>query len=457
MKICFLIPDGVGIRNYLYSDVVKGLIEQGHEVIVWHSLGKDLILQVKKYIDVDFEDFDFIHRPEAPIVKFIRESAVLARLRKNREIRSNPTILSNWNPSKKGWKNKIFYKGVEIVSNYLKDFSAISKWEEYGFEKSKSGISFQEAKSFLQEQKPDILFCTHQRVPSVTSALMAAKAIGIKTYTAIFSWDNLPKARLPFRTDKYLVWSQYMKNELLTYYPDINENQIEITSTPQFDFYRKKELIYSREEFAQKYGLNPTRKWVCYSGSDSISSPHDPDYLEQIARALRQNENVQLIFREVPVESNKRFQKVFEKHPEIINISPEWVKSSQWGSFFPMPSDIRLLVNLAYHCNVVINLGSTMALDFAVFNSNGLYLRYDQPYEKERLVKHIYNYEHFSTMKGLDPVGWIDAEEDILSKVNSALERPESIGPDRLKWFHRIVEPDKNHTSSERIVRSLTQ
>lgn len=456
MKVCFLIPDGVGIRNYLYSDVVKGLIEQGHEVIVWHSLGKELIGQVKDFINVDFEDYDFFHRPELPVVKFVRETAVLARLRKNMEIRSNPTIMNNWKPSQSGWKNKLFYSGVAFASRFLKDYPDISNWEKYGFEKSKASLSYQEAKSFLSQHKPDILFCTHQRVPSVTSALIAANDVGIKTYTAIFSWDNLPKARLPFRTDKYLVWSRYMKNELLTYYPDIDEDQIEITSTPQFDFYRKKELIYSREEFAEKYGLNPAKKWVCYSGSDIISSPHDPDYLFQVARALKGNEEVQLIFREVPVESNQRFREVFEEHPEIVNISPEWVKSSQWGSFFPMPSDIRLLVNLAYHCNVVINLGSTMALDFAVFNSNGLYLRYDQPYEKRRLVKHIYAYEHFATMKGLDPVGWIDSEDEILSKVNLALANPDMTGPDRMKWFYRIVEPDDDFTSSERIVRTLT-
>ncbi|TVP54157.1 MAG: hypothetical protein EA341_00355, partial [Mongoliibacter sp.] len=243
MKVCFLIPDGVGIRNYLYSDVVKGLIEQGHEVIVWHSLGKELIGQVKDFINVDFEDYDFFHRPELPVVKFVRETAVLARLRKNMEIRSNPTIMNNWKPSQSGWKNKLFYSGVAFASRFLKDYPDISNWEKYGFEKSKASLSYQEAKSFLSQHKPDILFCTHQRVPSVTSALIAANDVGIKTYTAIFSWDNLPKARLPFRTDKYLVWSRYMKNELLTYYPDIDEDQIEITSTPQFDFYRKKELI----------------------------------------------------------------------------------------------------------------------------------------------------------------------------------------------------------------------
>ena len=37
MKFCFLIPDGVGIRNYLYSDIIKDLTSGSNEVIIWHS------------------------------------------------------------------------------------------------------------------------------------------------------------------------------------------------------------------------------------------------------------------------------------------------------------------------------------------------------------------------------------------------------------------------------------
>jgi hypothetical protein len=47
-KICFLIPDGVGIRNYLYSNVLKDLHEQGHEIHIWHSLDEEVITLAEK-------------------------------------------------------------------------------------------------------------------------------------------------------------------------------------------------------------------------------------------------------------------------------------------------------------------------------------------------------------------------------------------------------------------------
>jgi hypothetical protein len=455
MKICFLIPDGVGIRNYLYSDVMKFLSKKGNEVIVWHSLGKEQISKVRANIGVEFEDYEFIHMAELPTVKFIRESAVLARLKKNVLIRNNPSILDNWKPNKIGFKNRLFYSFVEGTSKFLSTFQSIYSFEKTGFLLLRRSEAYKNSLRFLGDSKPDILFCTHQRVPSITAAVEAAKDLNIKTFTAVFSWDNLPKARLAFRTDKYLVWSPYMRDELITYYPEIEGNQIEVTSTTQFDFYRNGDLIEGKEKFAARYGLDPSKNWICYSGSDIISSPNDPEYLEDIAQALQNQHQIQIIFREVPIESIDRFKEVLNKYPSILNISPEWVKGSHWGSFFPLISDIKLLVNLAYHCGIVINLGSTMALDFAVFESSAFYLNYDQPHEKKRFVKEIYNYEHFKTMHGLNAVGWINSKEEILPKILQALQNPNSFGPDRNKWFQRVVSPMKDESSAERIVKAL--
>jgi hypothetical protein len=36
---------------------------------------------------------------------------------------------------------------------------------------------------------------------------IAAKELNIPVITAIYSWDNLPKARLAVQADKYIVWS----------------------------------------------------------------------------------------------------------------------------------------------------------------------------------------------------------------------------------------------------------
>ena len=51
------------------------------------------------------------------------------------------------------------------------------------------------------------------------------------------SWDNLVKARLAIRTREYIVWSNYMRDELLRYYKEIDAANNVITGKPQFELY----------------------------------------------------------------------------------------------------------------------------------------------------------------------------------------------------------------------------
>jgi hypothetical protein len=48
MKVCLLIPDGIGIRNYLYSDVIPLLCESNFDVAVWHSLDPSVMLEAER-------------------------------------------------------------------------------------------------------------------------------------------------------------------------------------------------------------------------------------------------------------------------------------------------------------------------------------------------------------------------------------------------------------------------
>ncbi len=456
MKICLLIPDGVGIRNYLYSDVLKILHKNGHEIIIWHSLAPKVITHVEDFLGFALESKPFEHRPDSVGVQVVREAARYARLKLNAARVDNPTIMDNWS-SKGTLKSKALTKLSEVSGKMLNTYEKIAKAEAWGFKLLKRSANYKNAIIQLVQMKPDVLFCTHQRVFTVTASMLAAQDLGIKTATAIFSWDNLPKGRLPFRVDHYFVWSEYMKSEMAIYYPDIAQHKITVTGTPQFDFYTKQELILNKREFAAKYKLDPDKNWICFSGNDSLTSPFDPEYLNQVAEALKNQGDMQLIFRPVPVESSTRFQKVLNNHPHVIKVSPEWVSGDHWGNYFPLYSDIQLLVNLVFHCKVVVNIGSTMALDFAAFGNVGLYLNYDQPHSHKSnwSVETTYNYQHFRSMGNLNAIGWIMGELDILPKIKQAIADPDAVAPDRKAWHQKIVQPNAYQSSSQRITEAL--
>jgi hypothetical protein len=455
MKICFLISDGVGIRNYLYSDILHQLNMSGHELVIWHSLDDDVLFQAKRFNqNLNFSEISFSFYKEAIRPRFLRDCIAYSRLKLNSIIKDNPTILDNWLP-KKSFKGKVSNFLAKLYGSTLDDFNKINSVESKMRKFLRKSEAYSKYRIDLENIKPDILFCTHQREPNAGIAMLAASDLGIKTITSIFSWDNLPKGRLTMRSDYYLVWSEYMRNELLEYFPDIDHKQISIVGTPQFDFYKFFDLIKTKEEIGNEWGLDSTKSWICFSGDDFLTSPHDHLYLKDLAEALKNESKVQLIFRPVPVESFERYQKVLNQYSNIKVLPPIWKKGKSWNKFFPYPEDISMLVNLTKHCETVINVGSTMALDFAQFDHPAIYVNYEVEPNHPWSIHRVYKFQHFRTFEDLDAVIWINSKDEIKSKVFQALNFPDKVAKDRLEWKNRILDQMQNKSSSTRIVEFL--
>lgn len=442
-KVLFIIPDGVGIRNYLYSDIITNLKDKA-EIVFWSSLQKEAFQETFALHNIKVE-YKKIELPVENLkTRLYRESATFARLVYNAEKQKNHTILSNWNKNGKGFKLRLLYTFSEKIGNWAsRKYNRILNLEE----KSRSFWSrkvVDDIKNELQKLKPDSIFITHQRVASLMPICIAAKELGIKINTAIYSWDNLPKARMAVLADNYFVWSKYMKNEMQEYYPEVNEKNVIVTGTPQFEFYLDNNRISDRKNFAKKYNLDENKKWICFSGDDKITSPYDAVYLRDVAESVSQiekNKRPQIIFRRSPADNSDRYDAVLNEFSElIISINPLWhMQGNNWGAFFPVLEDVNLLVNLAYHCEVAINVGSTMAHDFSTFDKPCIYINYDQKESPNWSVDTIYKFQHFRSMDGIDAVGWLNSKQDIKEKISTVLENTGEIGPERKKWLYIIV------------------
>ncbi len=454
-KVCLLIPDGVGIRNYLYSDLLKLLHEDGQEVLIWHGLAQEVVSMAAKINEFLPQQRELKSFPEDIPVQILRESSTYGRLRHNVRITNNPTLMLNWHQKKGPFKRRILVGISEFLGRQISNYDEIQATEKLYFSRLRKTQAYKYYFTELKEMNPDFLFCTHQRFPGAAFAMAAAQDLGIKTMTSIFSWDNLPKARLPLRSDFYAVWSSFMKKEIRFYYPEIAENQIIITGTPQFDFYRNQENIQTREEFSQRFGLDSSKNWVCFSGCDIATSPHDAKYLRDVADALKSEKDIQLIFRQVPVETVERYSEVLKDFPEIVHLNPFWHKGKFWQDFYPLPEDVAHLVNLSFHCATVINIGSTMALDFSWFDSPGLYLNYDHQQGQIWTTKDIYRFQHFRSMDDLDAVCWANSQEEILPVVKQIISSPDIVAKDRKKWLSLIVGESDGLSSASKIAEFI--
>lgn len=420
-KILLLFPDGVGIRNYLYSNVFNHLNE---DLILFHNFDPETIQAIQQNTPVN-EEIVIPQYQESVKEKFLRELICLSRLYYNNSKVNNPTLLTNWNWNQKTFSKKLFYKTIEFFALFSKQYSNILNLEKKYQKAIRQNSFYDEVKDILKKTQPDIVFCSHQRALKAATIFAAATDLGIKTTTVIYSWDNLPKARMALKADNYFVWSEHMTKELNLYYPEIISNQISITGTPQFEFYEDVRNIIDKEVFYDMYDLDINKKIICFSGDDIKTSPDDPKYLkdlaEEITKANLQNE-YQILLRRCPVDFSGRFDDVVSQYKDLIKEAPPlWYFSSskEWNSVYPSFDDVKLLVSTAFYSEIVVNVGSTMAFDFNMFKKPAVFINYDQKDKtvKRWSVKTIYNYQHFKSMPNSDVVIWLNGKEEIIDKI----------------------------------------
>lgn len=419
-KIMLLFPDGVGIRNYLYSDVFKGMEK---ELVLFHAFDAKTEQAVKRITEIQ-NTRSIPKYTESLKEKFLRELICLSRLKCNAALVGNKTILTNWKTTHTGFFKKFFYKLIEIASLRFKSYESILSLEKLYQQSIRTSKFYSEVRKIIVDVAPAKLFCSHQRGVQCAPIFAAAHDLGIETITVIYSWDNLPKARMALRADKYLVWSDYMLEELKLYYPEIKEQQIFVTGTPQFECYQKPENIISKAEFYTKYDLDISKKIICYSGDDILTCPDDAQYLADLADELVKNNlttDYQILLRRCPVDISGRFDAIVSRYPDLIKEAPpiwNFEPNSSWTTIYPLPADIKMLVSTAYYASIVVNLGSTMAFDFAMFEKPCIYINYDQEdkVNPDWSVKTIYNFQHFKSMPNKEVVFWWNSKND-LSKL----------------------------------------
>jgi hypothetical protein len=175
--------------------------------------------------------------------------------------------------------------------------------------------------------------------------------------------------------DHYLVWSDLMRDELLQFYANVSANQIHVIGTPQFEPFVMKNYGYSKEELCQKFELDPHKPILFFTCNDA-NSLNDPLYLDALAKAINDKklvEEVNLIVRTSPADDGSRFNYLVEKYDFIKWNKPIWKLTrtnhqEPWSQRVPTKEDVDDLKSLLEHCDININVLSTITLDSFIFN-----------------------------------------------------------------------------------------
>lgn len=454
-KIFILLPDGVGLRNFVFSDFSKSGEENDCEVVLWNNTVFNL--EELGLNEVKIKNAN-IH-PLTDLLKVAKNHISLnlfAAKSKDKVYHSYKFPFKATNV-----KAKIKIAVIKILIRRFNSAAGLKKIEKLINKKERTTTYYKDCIQVLNEQQPKMVFCTNQRPITALAPLLAARDLGIPTASFIFSWDNLPKATMVVNTDYYFVWSAHMKKELLYYYPEINEKQIIITGTPQFESYFRQETELSKKDFFEANGLDLSKKYICYSGDDVTTCPDDAQYLDDVAQAVvtlnAKGSNLGIVFRRCPVDFSNRYDYVLDRYKDlIIPIAPKWVKEGEvWNTVLPTQDDVSLLTNTVAHTELVVNLGSSMVFDFVSKNKPCCFINYnvEKKVQSDWSVEKIYKFVHFRSMPDTKAVVWLNSKEAIANNIAEALENPTSV-PYAKKWFE-VVNQHPPQFASRRIWDSI--
>ncbi|MEE2801818.1 MAG: UDP-glycosyltransferase [Bacteroidota bacterium] len=452
-KVWILFPDGVGLRNFAFTNFKNIGDKLGYDITYWNNSVFDLEKEFG-FAQINIPSTK-IH-PKTPVINHARKRVELALSRKRDNDNVYPTYRFplKWNSLKNCVKNS-FVKFHEIFS------STDSGWENLKnkmYEAERSTDRYKVLKEQLTKHKPDLVFCTTQRATQGIAPVLAAQDLGIPTACWVYSWDNLPKGMSTIETDYYFVWSELMKEQLLHYYPKIKSNQVYVTGTPQFEPHYSEELYISREQFLSEHNLDENKEYICFSGDDTTTSPLDHLYLRDTAIAVKnlnaRGYNLGIIFRPVPVDDSNRYDEVLKEYVDVITtIKPLWKPmGNAWNQMMPTKDDFALLVNTCRHCELVVNICSSMVFDFVIHDKPTIYPNYEQPELKKgiRDIGQNYKYVHFRTMPDTAVV-WAHKKADIETGIKHLLENVVNPVQDCKKWYGVINHPKQPELASERI------
>jgi hypothetical protein len=461
MNVLLLIPDGVGVRNFILGPFLKQVTEY-HQVFLLHPVPRELLDVYLAGFNSNVQGEYLVSNRESLLSSILRYSLSYAQMywADTQAMRFNRSL-----PVKGSWRRKTLHRMAKMAGRVAASPKGIQLLERWHCEAAGrlKGVAYYH--SLFEEIKPSVLFCSHQRPLNIIPPVRAAQMLNIPTATFIFSWDNLTsKGRIMLPFDYYLVWSEHMRQELIRYYPNVSSDKIHVIGTPQFDPYADETLIWSREEFFEKIGADSGRPLICYSGGDHGTCPEDPDHLRilmELIRAGKIKGNPQVIARPAPVDDGKRYDDVRNAFPGLIFSQPEWIhiRPGDWTSVQPTAGDVKFLANLAHHCDLNINMASTMTLDFAIHDKPVVNIAFDvadPPPFGVSLWDFFYRFEHYRPVVEMGAARFARSSEELAQHVNAYLENP-SLDKDNRR---RLVELEVGYPigqSGRRIIEVLEQ
>jgi hypothetical protein len=457
MKFAVLIPDGGGVRNFLLGQFVNHLAP--HPVTIFHQIPEHLLPHYPTDRPVEWRRI--LPLSDTRLTLLLRNALSFAHMHWADTASMRYLLTLKFGGS---WRTRSAMRAARFAGRLSASQRRIRRLDRLHAGLVQRSAEVSHYVRIFEEVRPSLLFCTTHRALAGVPAVLAARKLGIPTVAFIFSWDNLSsKGRIVAPFDYFLVWSELMRHELAQYYPDVPLDRIFVVGSPQFDPYRDRSLLWTRDEFFSRIGADPSRPLICYSGGDRTIYPAEDQFVRvllELVRSGRITRRPQVLLRPAPVDDGARYDAVRAAFPELIYAPAGWfhIDPENWTRVVPQPSDVQFLANLTQHADLNVNLASTMTLDFAIHDKPVVNVAFDPvmpPPLGRPLWDLYYKFEHYRPVVELGAARFARSEDELADHINAYFEDP-TLDRDSRRRFVQLENDGPVGHAAARIADALT-
>lgn len=461
-RLAILIPNVWGIRNILHSGVLKQLTEQGVETyLLMQRLPQD-----SQKIDEDYCYAKEIHpllvhpTTDRILGKAFLDGVIHSAFMQRNRIRSYPIYL-RWLRRRESSRQHIRSR-LAWALGYLMRFSRLN-YQLYDLSERlyRGSVDLNPMRDHLKQISPDLLWSTAYIAYHEHAYVSAADDLNISVLASVLSFDNLTsRTSYMHHFSHYTVWSEWMKRQLVHFYPHVSSERVTVTGTSQFDFHRRKEFCLTRQETLSFLGLKSTDRYFVYGASTQILAPDEPRLVRQLAQQMSLDHELmhyKIVVRLHPLDDWSRWQAELSQL-ENMSFSGAWNEepdSDGWA--FITPAEQIKIVSLLTHAEACINIASTIGLDAAILNRPviGIDFRYESNAPQEILYEEYYT-EHYSPLIHHGAVAIAYKWDELMTLMNEAITCPEKHKNGRQSAVHEICGMVDGYSAS-RLVSTVLQ
>ena len=377
-KRIFIIADhGMAIIYFLQSDVVKTLLANGVEVILFtDDETKDKIAARFGQDGLIFEGLRLKKAKEYEQKVSPRLQSLLIYLRRvsgSWRINNEAEDSHIWEVLKENtWK---FRLGIWLPSAMAILFLRSFKWARQLLIKMQMRFTPNIYGDLFEKYDPDLVIASTAGWRVDRYLLREAARRGVPSMAAIIGWDNPSSYAIPGAfMDWATCWSEKQKEELVLG-SDWDAERVHIGGIPSYDGYFRKEWLMPRDEYFKLHDLDPNRKLISYACSFVHFAPNYPN-VEALAKMVdsgQLDEDAQLLIRLHPSHFQDRpaifaeerekihaLEKVY-KHVHVVRPVALGGSLGYYGG-----EDMDEKTSMMAYSDVFVTVYSTMVVEAAV-------------------------------------------------------------------------------------------